>query len=725
MSTTLKTTEEHLENLLLKANEIEPIDEIVKSSWKVIAPFWPLENLIAVNPLQGLEDLDIEEALIKSEAYFQQENLPPPMLDVNRETIKWLQVYFDKGQATIKMPLRSEGLYLSWKQLIIFDKNLHRNEKQKINWLKSLPSSPKQTITLCLSLLKIPQKVQGDFLKLMLTTLHGWASYLKYRNEWLDGDSTLVTEEDYLAIRLVTTYLLWPDAIKLISFGKEAFSKAKSKESPLRAIEENEKRYRPNLLRQLKHQVPDEKIIKDAQFVFCIDVRSEPFRRSLETVGNYETFGFAGFFGIPTQITDVVTGDSYASCPVLLKPKHEVKEMPCCSAKEHQRDQKGYVRLRMIKEIYQSVKYTFSTPFAMVEGLGIVAGLWIALRTFTPSFSIKLKKAIKGIIRKPIEVAPCIDDISIAEQTIYAEGALRMIGLTQNFASKIVFCGHGSSTQNNAYRSSLDCGACGGRHGSSNARILATMLNKSDVRKELSKKGIVIPESTLFIAAKHDTTTDEVTLYNVKHSEDLDRLRLDLAKAQKVNSFKSCKKRSEDWAEVRPEWGLARNAAFIIAPRNITKNLNLEGRCFLHSYDHIQDLDGKLLETILTAPMVVAQWINSQYLFSTLDNVSFGSGSKVTKNITGKIGIMQGNASDLMTGLPLQSVFSSDENRFHEPQRLMAVVYSPLSRLDPIISSQKVLKKLFSKGWVQLVCIEPESQKTHFLQRDLKWALAT
>ena len=154
----------------------------------------------------------------------------------------------------------------------------------------------------------------------------------------------------------------------------------------------------------------------------------------------------------------------------------------------------------------------------------------------------------------------------------------------------------------------------------------------------------------------------------------------------------------------------------------MTKNIDLEGRAFLYSYDYRQDPDGKILTLILTEPMVVAQWINSQYLFSTLDNVAYGSGSKVTENITGKIGIMQGNASDLMSGLPLQLVYSSDKEAYHEPVRLMTIVYASPCFIDTIIEKQYVLQKLFRNGWVLLICIDPENTHYHyFLDRDLTW----
>lgn len=79
----------------------------------------------------------------------------------------------------------------------------------------------------------------------------------------------------------------------------------------------------------------------------------------------------------------------------------------------------------------------------------------------------------------------------------------------------------------------------------------------------------------------------------------------------------------------------------------------------------------QIITSILTVPMVVAHWINSQYLFSSLNNVAFGAGSKSTHNVMGKSYVMQGNASDIMHGLPLQSVYINDNTLFHKPARHM------------------------------------------------------
>ncbi len=738
MRTIMKTARNYEQEIIMKKNEATEALNLASESFKTIAPFWPLKNLIAVNPLQGLEDLPIEDALDIGAAYFEQSELPGKMNDVNRETIKWLQVLFDDGQASIPMPFKESGIYAAWRQLAVYDAKLHNNDEQKINWLKALPQTAEQVISICLLRLGIAKKDHVQFLTLMLTTLPGWAAHVKYSSEWAGVDSNHPTaiQADYLAIRLVITALIWPESKELLVWHERALEKSKAKPCVVEKITTREYTYHVPLLEKLAAQTCHVPHMPKAQLVYCIDVRSEPFRKALESMGDYQTFGFAGFFGIPVKITDTVKRESYASCPVLLSPKHEVKESPCGHQKcEHV--SKEHERLTGFKRLYQSLKYNFTTPFALVESLGLASGLWMGLRSFSPKLASLLKATVAETIRKPYDVAPSLEDITLTEQCSYAQNALTMMGLTHHFAPIVVLCGHGSTTQNNAYATALDCGACGGRHGGSNAKILAAILNCSKVRAHLNKNGIAIPETTRFSAAEHNTTTDEMILYNHHDCPDMQKLKENLEKARITNSATRLDKmqkgitksksvlktklRSQDWAQVRPEWGLAGNAAFIVGPRDITASLDLEGRCFLHSYDYTNDPEGTSLTTILTAPMVVAQWINAQYFFSTMNNVAYGGGSKITKNITGKMGIMQGNASDLMTGLPLQSVFSSDTDAYHQTLRLMTVVYAPMDMLDSIINAQPVLQKLFGNGWVKLACIERDTRKTYLLNRDFTW----
>jgi uncharacterized protein YbcC (UPF0753/DUF2309 family) len=514
----------------------------------------------------------------------------------------------------------------------------------------------------------------------------------------------------------------------------------------LQKITAAEDGYRQQLLQKLLQQEKmqeDAKKTYDVQMVFCIDVRSEPIRRCIESLGNYETFGFAGFFGLPVRVHDYNTGKAYDSCPVLLKPNHDIHEVPADAhlscVHKHKR---GKEKLQMFKQAYRDLKYNFSTPFALVETLGIWCGALMLGRTVAPTLTNTALNYVGEKIQPTLDTKPLLSGITDAQQVAYAEGILRMIGITDNFAKIVIFSGHGSTTQNNPYASALDCGACGGNHGGSNAKILAAILNSTSVRAALVERGIVIPSDTCFKAAEHNTTTDEITIYQDESSLHLDimqSLQKNLVEAREINSQNRCQafalsatdgsssittQRSNDWSEVRPEWGLARNAAFIIGPRSKTCAVSLEGRCFLHSYQWQEDNDDSILETILTAPMVVAEWINTQYLFSTIDNIVYGAGSKITHNVTGKLGIMQGNGSDLMHGLPLQSVMSADHEPYHQAQRLLTVVYAPRTKLDIIIKRQEVLQKLFFNGWVMLMAIDPQDNLPYLLDRQGNWQVA-
>ncbi|WP_338869229.1 putative inorganic carbon transporter subunit DabA [Spirosoma sp. SC4-14] len=714
--------------------------ERVVTSFKKIAPYWPLKNLVAVNPLQGFEELPIEEALSLGSTFFQRATIPEPIAAINQQTLKWMSVYADDGQATLHMPLRHLGLFAAWRKLALYDDDLHGQDALKLQWLTSLPENAIQALLESLHQLGIAPGDHELFLTLMLTTLPGWASYIRYRTDWAGLDTNhphRITQVEYLTLRVIITHLLWPEAKALLAWHRQELKKNHSTPHILDQLQQAERRFRLPLLEQLASQPLTEPPPAEAQFVFCIDIRSESFRRALEATGPYQTLGFAGFFGLPIQLTDTITGESYASCPVLLSPNHTVYETPCGNSDQQEQFLRGYKRRSKLKQLYQSLKYTFTTPFALVESLGLVSGSWMGLCSLAPATASRLQHQFNEWLPKPRAVSSSWEIIPWADQCRYAEGALRSMGLTEKFAPLVILCGHGSSTQNNAYASALDCGACGGRHGGGNARVLTGILNDGAIRTYLGQQGIRIPPATQFIAAEHNTTTDEVTLSGDIPAQIRQLLNKNLTKAKQINASHRFKQlqpksstdnqvhqvwlRSVDWAQVRPEWGLARNAAFIVAPRVLTQSLDLGGRCFLHSYDYTNDAQGSVLSMILTAPMVVAQWINSQYLFSTLDNVAYGGGSKITQNITGKIGIIQGNASDLMTGFPLQSVYATDELAYHEPQRLMTVVYAPRPRLTAIIRAQPILQKLFGNGWVQLACLDPETGQPYILTREFEW----
>ncbi len=678
------------------------------SSWRVIPPYWPLNNLIAVNPLVGFEDYYFEQALSSAQNLFQVPTLDFGMHNVNRESLKWLQAYFDEGQSTFEFPGRGDGFLKSVLALMSLDSTLSNR-----SLLNDLPSNPLDIIDLCLKILCCDPTDRQLVLTLSLTTLPGWASHILYRSEWApEGQKLKATKEEFTAFRLILMAIFNIKVRDLIDWHQQA----KNQNSSYERIQNNEKSYQTPLfekLNSIKGLLPDSSV--QAQFVFCIDVRSEPFRRNIETVGPYETFGFAGFFGVPISVCQSDSGERFNSCPVLVKPQHQVTD--------HSKKAK---LSRELRELYQSTKYAFTTSFPLVETLGFWSGMMMGINSFFPKLGNWINKQSEPKLDSHFQFS-----IPLNKQRTYAISVLRTMGLVQNFAPLVFLCGHRGESQNNAFATALDCGACGGRPGGINSYVLAKILNNPDVRVYLQEHDIIIPTETYFVAAEHNTTTDELVIIDGDISDEyksaIDEIQITLKKAQRATTDsrlinlgersptpKSANTRSQDWSQPRPEWALARNAGFIIAPRSLTKSLDLEGRSFLHSYDWQLDDDASILTSIMTAPLIVGYWINTQYLFSTLDPIAYGAGSKVTKNITGKLGITQGNLSDLMHGLPLQSIGLEYDTPYHEPLRLTVVIYAPKERIISVIAGNEQLTTLVQNQWFHVFSMDP---KTHNIEK--------
>lgn len=685
------------------------IEKAIENAWSKIAPFWPLDNLIACNPIKGFENLPIEQALEESTSFFQYQDLPSDMLEINKQSIKWFKLIFDQGQATIEMPFLSEGIYNSWRKLAVLDKELG------ITIEEVLLQDPLQTITQIINELNINGQHTELFLTLMLTTLPGWAAHIKYLAEWADTKNATALVE-FLAIRIAITYALWPNAAALIDWHMDTKPKTRVKaKAVLEHIISCENLYKDILLKRLQKAKPQTNPSAPlAQFLFCIDIRSEPFRRVLEKTGRYETFGVAGFFGIPIKIQDTEDDKTYASCPVLLQPKHTVVQHSKCG------EASCLENHGIFHKMYQSLKYNFLTAFALADTIGSISAVWTLIRTIFPSMAAQLDAP------RSHQTFLDINDIPLANRCEYALNLLKSVGLTSNFSKFIVICGHESSTKNSTYATLFDCGACGGHSGYNNAKIAADILNDVHIREYLKTMGIDIPNATLFISGVHNTTTDKVHLDTDTQDSDLNIIQQDLAQTGMLNSswrserlyhkvFKNndapARRTAMDWAEIRPEYGLACNASFIIGPRWLTSQVDLDGRSFLHSYDWQQDLDGLVLASILAGPVVVGQWINSQYLFSALDNAAYGSGSKVTHNVIGKIGVMQGVESDLMHGLPFQSVYYSDIETLHEPIRLQIVIHAPTNIVEKAINTSPQVLQLFKNEWIHVHCLDPVSMQ--------------
>lgn len=700
------------------------------------------------------------------------EEVAPAALTPDAELIaKWSAAFFDQGQAASSMPHRELGLYRATLAALAHDAEFRALTGQAgQQLLLSVPRDPLDAIAEGLVALGIPAGNEDGKLAELVARLPGWAGHIRWRNENADPDFSEGSPAhiaDLLALwllldragavvppseskrkfdataQLAAHFGLTPaNLASLDKQGKAWFADiASMDEDELGGIFQTaaEWTFRDTLAPKLQSAATNLPASEtpSAQLVFCIDVRSEPFRRALEAQGRYETFGYAGFFGLPIALHRFGDTRRTRLLPVLLSPQHDVTEAPAPGReREAAALAANQARARHASALFDTGKQGTATAFATAEAIGPLAGLLMVARTVAP----RVVKWVGGLAspHRHEVLAPALGQhdhqaFSLEEKVGFALALFKLTALPEHTARLVALVGHGGSAINNPYAAALDCGACGGKPGGANARILAAILNDEEVRAGLKEKEITIPQTTWFIAAEHNTTTDDITVFDrclvpESHQSDLATLTQSLAKAAAANRERRAAllgRTTNDlvigamhWGEVRPEWGLAGNAAFVVGPRALTREIDLEGRAFLHSYDWKTDTDGTALTTILTAPMVVAQWINCQYLFSTIDNGRYGSGDKVTQNVVGGIGVLQGNGGDLRVGLPKQSLFTDDGTPFHVPQRLLTLVLAPFDRVERVVESNDILGRLFGNGWVTLVVIDPHNGKALRWRRD-------
>ena len=462
-----------------------------------------------------------------------------------------------------------------------------------------------------------------------------------------------------------------------------------------------------------------------AQVVTCIDVRSERLRRHLEVAADVETLGFAGFFGVPFSLVDA-DGVATAQCPVLISPSNTVRSDRVL--------QPTLVDAGTAAEgAFHAAQSSPLLPLVLAEASGWAMGVGAAVRTAAPRLADRLSLHSGAEAAAGALSIDASDGFSLSERVYLAEAALRAMGLVERIAPVVVLLGHSGHVSNNPFAAGYDCGACGGNGGLVNARVAAAILNDPEVREGLRERGVDIPDGTVVVAGLHDTTRDQVTLLpevtlTVQQQELLRAVEADLARAAAATTLerqprlpaagsadarRDVARRGGDWAETRPEWGLAGNAALIVGPRELTRGLDLDGRTFLHSYRPEADPGCAALEVILTAPLVVAQWINSGYSFATLDPTRFGAGDKVMHNPVGGLGVQLGAHGDLMLGLPWQGVSAGtadpDGLPAHEPLRLSVVVAAAREDVRSILDRQPTVRRLLEGRWIKLFVLEAGS----------------
>ena len=678
------------------------------------------------------------------------------------EISKWCSAYYDEGQASWRMPGRDEPLFTAWKQVALRDANPEMSGLPGFRaFVSGLPDKADAVIEAALRELRVAPAHTTDFLHRELMSIAGWSGYVQYRvraNGMNDiGDDSL---RQLLAIRLAYDVALYRqhDAPEFRRHWAECAVLASEPGLPthLPTLLTNhlwqlaaENAYQRKLLSDLAtvRTATNASLRPAVQAVFCIDVRSEPFRRAFEAQSpEVETLGFAGFFGFALEYVPFGQENGRAQCPVLLKPGFRIREtLKGVTPEQEQSALQARSFSQRLGHAWNAFKTSAVSCFSFVETAGLLSGVKLVKETLGLHYDERTSDALSPSVQREAaqgDASAQVSGMSLSEQIAVAANALQKMSLITNFARLVVFCGHGSHTANNPYSAALDCGACGGHSGEVNARVAAAVLNSPPVREGLRQRGISIPEDTVFLAGLHNTTTDAVRLFDVAaapktHREEVQRLQNRLtaashqARLQRAGSLgygdrsaaeveRRVLARSHDWAQTRPEWGLAGNAAFIAAPRARTQGLDLGGRVFLHSYDHHTDGDGAVLELIMSAPVVVASWINLQYFAYTVNNQHFGSGNKTIHNVVGTLGIWQGNSGDLQVGLPLQSVHDG-QNWRHEPLRLSVVIEAPRSALNRVIASNEGVRELLENGWVHLFAMEEGGKRVVRYCGDHHW----
>ncbi len=798
---------------------VRVIDAACEQACQAIAPAWPLDRAIAVNPHWGRIGRPVREVAARmavlggiqvfpSRSYLQQawtsgrvsesdldaalRALPeaqaaglgvddcvaalgrpapswqlPLLIDVLDDDpgrdmrLSWREAithqvsqtcaaYFDEHQADWQ-PDGQVGLYAFWRDTLTHDHGIGRlmGLPHLGRALHALPATRQDAERWVLQRLGLPESVWADYLESVLLTVNGWASWCAYlgwqaRLEGRDDDHL----RELLAIRLAWGAILleckedasaqrayldlqarWGRTAELFPLAAQALLVDEVWQVAL------ELGYQHDLARRLQSvgvgvpAVASREGI-EVQAAFCIDVRSEPLRRALEaTWPAIQTVGFAGFFGLPVAYTPLATAARRPQLPGLLPPALEVQDCVVSSpgAQAGTTADAGLARRQRFAwaEQWRASSRWPSAAYSFVEaaGLGYLGKLGDWLQ---PSTAPRPRADLSGIPSRYRPVCrPQLVGVDLSARIALAQRVLHAMGLDHGLAPLVLLVGHGSQSSNNAQAAALDCGACCGQTGEVNARVLAQLLNDPAVRAGLKAQDVVIPAETVFVAALHNTTTDEI------EGHDLDLLSADArerwARLQPVFAqagdqvrrerapllgldprtghealLTQLRRRANDGAQNRPEWGLAGNAAFIIAPRWRTQGAALQGRSFLHDYEASRDSDGSVLELLMTAPMLVTHWINWQYHASTCEPARLGSGNKVLHNVVGgTLGVFEGNGGDLRIGLSEQSLH--DGKRWvHEPLRLTVVIDAPQEAIERVIGKHAVVHQLLVNGWLHL-----------------------
>jgi uncharacterized protein YbcC (UPF0753/DUF2309 family) len=459
------------------------------------------------------------------------------------------------------------------------------------------------------------------------------------------------------------------------------------------------------------------------------------------------TYGAAGFFAVVMYYRGAADAYFKALCPAIVTPRHYVTEDVGYTFEGVNR-QRASSRQRLGKVTHRVHAGSRTFVGGIVTGLlGSLATAPLVARVLFPWLTARLRAAVGQLLQPPPVTQLQLEryqsepgshnghvGFNLEEMAGIVARLLEDIGLTktEDFSPLVIICGHGAASLNNPHESAYCCGACAGKRGGPNARAFAQMANDWRIRARLKERGLVIPDDTTFLGSYHDTTNDSVVWYDLdrmpaSHRTLFERAQTAIETARQRNAHERCRRfasaelnlsyeealrhaetRGEDLSQVRPEYNHATNALCIVGRRELSRGLFLDRRAFLTSYDPTQDdSESSILFRILAAAIPVCAGISLEYYFSCVDNVLYGSGSKLPHNLASLLGVMEGANSDLRTGLYQQMV------EIHEPMRLLFVIETTPQAMLSIIARHEGIRKLCEGDWVQLSLIDPETSQIY------------
>ena len=771
---------------------------------QTIAPIWPLDRWIAVNPWWGLRDMPIIGAarklqrnagigmLMPAEFYLsalesgriREEDLleaiserglevsgdavigalkrspggtqqvfsalehfpvpdsrPSPAAEVGEQIGRVCARYFDQRQSRWRSEDDSGSLFAFWLDQTRIDPWPGKGTELGVTReaLAGLPTDWRQAAERIIEDLPYTEGELEALGHSLLCGLPGWASWCR----GVDWRAGLEGRTSDVCAELLTILLAWEWlAIERLPVKRKAawqrsrgaWTDTASDSSALDLLEMSPwlfqrafelawaRSLEDRLIKAASHHEKDKVTPPAIQAAFCIDVRSEVFRRHLEAGRpGIQTIGFAGFFGVPVTHQEPGPREDEPRLPGLLAPSYRFNESTGNLTDDMDLNRRLDQR-EMTRESVRKGKYSSLSTFTLVETTGL-AWAWKLIRDSLHRNSASAAGE-EGLGEGRLCHVHGGDPVRDEERVAIVENLLRGMSLTSNFGSLLLLVGHGTHTDNNPNEAGLACGACGGKNGGINARIAVELLNDRIVREGLAERGIRIPDYCWALAAEHCTVTDKVRIIGRDRVPDSHLIRLEeleraLAEAghetrrERATSLglngtmdkqleQELSRRTRNWAEIRPEWGLANNAAIIFAKRQRSRGANLGGRCFLHDYDPAQDEEGKILEVLMTAPMVVANWINLQYFASVTAPTVYGAGNKLLHSVVGgNLGVIEGNGTDLRIGLPIQSVHDGRLWR-HDPMRLTVVIDAPEARIRAVLEKHPDVAALVNNHWLWL-----------------------